>query len=340
MTQEKSYLTKKIHKKFADLFINELEVLLKAHKFKQAFPPKSYLHSEMLVFGYFAAQDNYKVIDSELKIVSKIAANLDLIQSLFIILDNLDDKHINNRWRSAYYTKFGIKNELISVIQALELSANNLCEVLAEINLRTMSDESDLELMLKAIRDMSFKILDELNSGYDEKNLREFIHKAAGFKLTPPLNNNLLFGYYAGNGKNEEVIKMLGLIGTGLGYLLQAISDFQELFNRKRPKGKNRAYSLNSQKNIALILLDRNLTTNDIQKLNKAKTHKDYNSLLIEYFNSYNIKDSFLKEIDYMHQYLNHQVVYLKKLGVSKYWCKEFLGFVDYVITECENCLE
>ena len=92
-------------------------------------------------------------------------------------------------------------------------------------------------------------------------------------------------------------------------------------------------------KNIAFALLYELLSKKEKDTLASAKTIEEFNNLLIQYFNLYNLKESFMEEVNLTCANIKEQITILSSYGINDDWCTLFLYFTDIIVNQCKDRL-
>lgn len=337
MAYEKREFNQKIYRELAVSFENERKLLNERNPLLYESSIENNLRLQLFALGYLAANNDFAISGTELKTLSSIAINIDKIYNLFAILDDVNNAKV------AYYDPNEVKSKCTIVIRALMLSSKNLCGIFSDTEKYSVLNKLGIDSALINIYDISLQALNELQSGCNEKDTNKLLSEIINYKSELFLANNMILGYYANNGDNKELIKFMDITGYNCGYLLQAMAELEPFCKKRGPKinaGEDRAFSLESGGNIALLLLAEALSPEDKQSLSLSKTPDEYNSLLAKYFDSYDIRGSFIKEVDFIHSYLAHQGEYWPVPGINERWRSAFLYFIDELIIECKKCLE
>lgn len=154
--------------------------------------------------------------------------------------------------------------------------------------------------------------------------------------------NSLLLGYYAGNVKDLKIESVFDLIGHMCGYIFQVMNDLEPFCQQEKlmqHKGRINMDISQSKKNIAFALLYELLSKKEKSALSSEKNIEKFNNLLIQYFNLYNLKESFMQEVNLTCANIKEQVTILSNSGISDDWCTLFLYFIDIIVKQCKDRL-
>lgn len=106
----------------------------------------------------------------------------------------------------------------------------------------------------------------------------------------------------------------------------------------RQHKGHLNTDNLYSSKNIVIALLYGLLSSKERKSIDSITlSEKDKSSLLMHYFNYYNIKQSFLREMNQLHWNIKCQIQNLSCDGIANDWCVFFEKYVDIIIAECKK---
>lgn len=81
------------------------------------------------------------------------------------------------------------------------------------------------------------------------------------------------------------------------------------------------------------------LSKKEKSALSSEKNIEKFNNLLIQYFNLYNLKESFMQEVNLTCANIKEQVTILSNSGISDDWCTLFLYFIDIIVKQCKDRL-
>lgn len=300
------------------------------------------LRPYILFVGYLASKSNFQLQESEYDKISKLSLCIELIHKSSLILDDLIDGDPARHGKATFHMEYGLENTMMFAINLLSVSVQKMNEFISENDEYVVLREKGIDLLSKTMYDMSLGELKEIN--LDDKNRYSYekIKEIINLETSPLISNSLLFGYYAGNGSNKNTENTLQLIGYECGYIFQVMNDLEAFCQQeklKKHKGRLNTDIVYAKKNIALTLLYDLISEKEKEQLISASSEDKANDLLIHYFHSYKIIDSFMREVELIHGNINQQIIELETQGLHASWCQLFRYFIDTIIEECINRL-
>lgn len=329
--------------KFIEAFNKNWSALMEELFFQQAqFISGNRLRPYILFMGYLATKQNYQLEISEYDKISKLSLCIELIHKSSLILDDLIDGDPARHGKSAFHMEYGTENTMMFAINLLSVSVQKMNQFILENDEYIVLKDKGIALLSKTMYDMSLGELRELNLNsadrYNYKKIKEIID----LETSPLISNSLLFGYYAGNGKEKNIEDTLRLIGYECGFIFQVMNDLEAFCQQEKltqHKGRLNTDIVYAKKNIALTLLYNLISEQEKEKLLSIHSEDDANNLLIHYFKHYKIRDSFIREVDLISEKINTQINELENEKLCSDWCRLFHYFINAIIQECKNRL-
>lgn len=336
-------LFREMQTKFIEAFNKNWSELMNELFFQQAqFTNGNRLRPYILFMGYLATKSDYRLEMTEYDKISKLSLCIELIHKSSLILDDLIDGDPARHGKCAFHIEHGTENTMMFAINLLSVSVQKMNQFILENEEYIVLRDKGIDLLSKIMYDMSLGELKELNLNntdrYDYKKIKEIID----LETSPLISNSLLFGYYAGNGKNKKVEDILQEIGYESGFIFQVMNDLEAFCQQEKlmqHKGRLNTDIVYAKKNIALTLLYTFISEQEKEKLTSTHSVKDTNDLLIYYFKRYKIKDSFTREVDLIYEKIHTQINELENQGLCSDWCHLFHHFISEIIWECKNRL-
>lgn len=333
----------KIEKEFMAVFNKNWTDLLSSLFFKQQqFISGNRLRPLIVLVGYLATKTELQLDSIEYDKISKLSLSIELIHKASLILDDLIDEDPARHGERAFHMEYGTENTMMFAVNLLSISVDNLNRIINETPEFIVLRKKGIELLTKTMYDMSLGELKELNINvdtlYDSHNAKEIIN----LETSPLIANSLLLGYYAGNGQDSDVEKAFHEIGYDSGYIFQVMNDLEPFCQQdklKEHKGRLNTDIGQSKNNIAVSLLYNLLSDYEKECLNGAVDIEKENELWFSYFELYNVKDSFMREVDFIHQNIKERINSLSQNGISESWRILFTYFIDKIVKECKGRL-
>ena len=328
-----------IQEKFMKCFNQHWTSLMDELYFKQEqFTAGNRLRPYIVLIGYLSSKTNFNLKIDEIENLSKLSVCIELIHKSSLILDDLIDGDPARHGKKAFHIEYGADNTIMFAINLLSIAVSRMNLLLTQTDEYIILKQKGINLLTKTMYDMSLGELKELTldeeNRYNYKKIQEIIN----LETSPLIANSLLFGYYAGNGCNRTIENTLETIGYECGYIFQVMNDLEPFCQQKKleqHKGRLNTDIIQAKKNIALSLLYNLISEKEKQKLSLASRENEINELLIQYFNQYKIKNSFMREVELTHKNIKEQVMLLSTLGISREWCEIVDFFVEYILNEC-----
>lgn len=336
-------LFREIQTKFIDAFNKNWSELMNELFFQQVqFISGNRLRPYTLFMGYLATKSDYRLEITEYDKVSKLSLCIELIHKSSLILDDLIDGDPARHGKCAFHIEHGMENTMMFAINLLSISVQKMNQFILENEEYVVLKDKGINLLSKTMYDMSLGELKELNLNntdrYDQEKIKEIIN----LETSPLISNSLLFGYYAGNGKNKKVEHILQEIGDASGFIFQVMNDLEAFCQQEKlmqHKGRLNTDIIYAKKNIVLTLLYNLISEQEKEKIACVRSKDDANNLLIYYFKRYKIRDSFMREVNLIYEKINVQINELENQGLCRNWCHLFHYFISTIIQECKNRL-
>lgn len=342
MDHNKEYFYQ-LNQKFMYAFNHNWDTLMKTFFFQQQqFSSGNRLRPRILLLGYLSTKNELKLTSNEYDFISKLSMSIEIIHKSSIILDDLIDKDPARHGQTTFHIEYGAENTMMFAIHMLSISVDNLNKLLLKVPKSHIMHKKGMDLLIKTMYDMSLGELKELNLNETDRYDSEKIKEIISLETSPLIANSLLLGYYAGNGNNLDIQKAFDLIGQMCGYIFQVMNDLEPFCQQEkimRHKGRINTDISQSKKNIAFALLYELLSTKEKNVLASTKTIEEFNNLLIQYFNFYNLKDTFMEEVNLTYTNIKEQVSILPSYGINDDWCALFLYFTDIIVNQCKERL-
>lgn len=300
------------------------------------------LRPYILFVGYLASKSSFQLEDSEYEKTSKLSLCIELIHKSSLILDDLIDGDPARHGKVTFHMEYGLENTMMFAINLLSISVQKMNQFISENVEYIVLKEKGIDLLTKIMYDMSLGELKEINLNKKSRYNYEIIKEIINLETSPLISNSLLLGYYAGNGSNENIENILQLIGYQCGYIFQVMNDLEAFCQQeklKEHKGRLNTDIVYAKKNIALTLLYNLISEKEKEQLASTSSEDKINNLLIHYFHRYKLRDSFMREVELIHENINQQIVELEMQGLNTSWCQLFRYFINSIIEECINRL-
>lgn len=342
MNYNKDYFYQ-LDQKFMNAFNRNWNTLMQTFFFQQEqFSSGNRLRPRIVLLGYLSTKNELELMPNEYDFISKLSMSIEIIHKSSIILDDLIDNDPARHGQAAFHIEYGAENTMMFAIQMLSISVDNLNKLLLEVPKSHIIHEKGMDLLTKTMYDMSLGELKELNLNDADKYDSEKIKEIIGLETSPLIANSLLLGYYAGNVKDLKIESVFDLIGHMCGYIFQVMNDLEPFCQQEKlmqHKGRINMDISQSKKNIAFALLYELLSKKEKSALSSEKNIEKFNNLLIQYFNLYNLKESFMQEVNLTCANIKEQVTILSNSGISDDWCTLFLYFIDIIVKQCKDRL-
>ena len=333
----------KIEKEFIDIFNRNWSDFLNSLFFQQQqFISGNRLRPLIVLVGYLATKQDLHIDSKEYEKISRLSLSIELIHKASLILDDLIDEDPARHGKKAFHIEYGTENTMMFAINLLSISVDHLNQMIHETPEFITLQEKGIKLLTKTMYDMSLGELKELNIDigtlYDSQLAKEIID----LETSPLIANSLLLGYFAGNGNNYNEEKTFSEIGYDSGYIFQVMNDLEPFCQQNKlreHKGRLNTDIGQSKKNIAVSLLYSLLSIQEKDRLKNAADTEEETKLLIQYFNLYHIKSSFIREVDFIHQNIKERISCLPQYGISEHWCTLFTYFIEKIVLECKSRL-
>lgn len=341
--EQNNKLFQEIQTKFIEAFNKNWAELMSELFFQQAqFINGNRLRPYTLFIGYLATKSDYQLKATEYDNISKLSLCIELIHKSSLILDDLIDGDPARHGKCAFHMEYGKENTMMFAINLLSISVQKLNQFILDNDEYIVLKNKGINLLSQIMYDMSLGELKELNLSNADRYDYEKIKEIIDLETSPLISNSLLFGYYAGNGSNKKVEDLLYEIGYECGFIFQVMNDLEAFCQQeklKQHKGRLNTDIVYAKKNIALTLLYNLISEQEKEKLASMHSADDVNNLLIYYFKHYKIKDSFMREVNLIHEKISTQINELENQQLCSDWCHLFDDFINVIIQECKNRL-
>lgn len=332
-----------MQQEFLKSFNKNWELLMEEVFFQQEqFITGNRLRPYIVLVGYLATKNEMKLESIDYDKISKLSLCIELIHKSSLILDDLIDGDPARHGKKAFHIEYGFENTMMFAINLLSISVKKMNQFILETEDYVILKKKGINLLTQIMYDMSLGELKELNINNENRYVYEKVQEIISLETSPLITNSLLLGYYAGNGDNKDIEQIFEVIGNKCGYIFQIMNDLEPFCHQEKlklHKGRLNTDIIYAKKNIALTLLYNLISNKEKESLSFIQSVEEQNILLIDYFNKYKIGDSFLREVDLIHQSIQEQICLLERHGLNAQWCVLFQYFIENVVQECKNRL-
>lgn len=292
--------------------------------------------------GYLSTKNISDVCSDNIDFVSRLSISVEIIHKASLILDDFFDHDPKRHGKMTFHEEYGTNNTVMYSANLLSIAVKNLNDIIQTLPETSVLKVKGIDTIAATMYDMSLGELKELRLGkstnkYDINAIKDII----SLETSTIISNSLLLGYYSGDGQDLQIESALKSIGYDCGYLFQVMNDMEPFCNPdmiRQHKGRLNTDNLYSNKNIVIALLYGLLSSKEHKSIDSITlSEKDKSSLLIHYFNYYNVKQSFLREMNQLHENIKCQIQNLSCDGIAKDWCVFFEKYVDIIIAECKK---
>ena len=330
-------------KVFRESFDYQWSQLMDALFFQQEqFMSGNRLRPYIVFAGYLSTKDISDVSSTNIDFVSKLSLSVEIIHKASLILDDFFDHDPKRHGKITFHEEYGTNNTVMYSANLLSVSVRNLNDIILALPDDSVLKAKGIDTIVATMYDMSLGELKELqlhesSNRYDINTIKDII----SLETSTILSNSLLLGYYSGNGQDLHIENTLKSIGYDCGYIFQVMNDMEPFCNPdmiRQHKGHLNTDNLYSNKNIVIALLYGLLSAKERKAIDSiTPSEEDKSSLLINYFNYYNVKQSFLREINQLHENIKCQIKKLTSNGITNEWCEFFENCVDITVAECKK---
>lgn len=178
-----------------------------------------------------------------------------------------------------------------------------------------------------------FELTLEKTNTYDDTDI---ITEILDLETTSLIRDSLLLGYLSNDKIEEYIYNSLETIGYTYGHIFQLLNDLEPFSKKKFIVNHKNKYSLDIQrKNIALSILKRKCNTNEFNVLNNLDSSEKSFNIIIELLDKYKVKETILKDIDYLINKLNPSYDQLEEY--NKTWTLNFKKFQSFLMDYALN---
>ena len=295
-----------------------------------------------IAFGAFLyGKKTLEITRDEYFEIADITTCVELIHKASLIFDDYIDQDSSRHGNITFHKEFGDST-------AIMFGLNIVGEAIKKLYLicKNYSDEHSINkygfpLFLETVCNMSLGELKELSLDSLTQYNTEIIKNIISLETSKIIQTSLLLGYYASNNNCKEIAQTFENLGYQCGYVFQLMNDMEAFCNSNKNishKGALNTDFSKNKKNIVVSYLYELLSTPERETLSEAKG-KELDTLLIDYFKYYQLKDSLMKEVDIIYKKIIDEISVLSKKADFNEWNKCFSFFIETVVSECKSRL-
>ena len=322
---------KKWKETLADTYY-QTDLLSYGHKFRP----------RLVYWGYCAGRPSSVLLDIDYDAIAQVAVSIELVHKASILLDDYIDGDNARHGMEAFHVTYGPERTMIFSLNILCRSLRMINDVFMDFMDDSMYSKAGMKIVIQTLEDMTLGVLKELDLSKKAAfqridDVKEIMHLETAALIT----NSLLVGYLLSHKGNTTQMELIQEIGKELGYVFQVLNDMEPFCSKRNNdhKGSLNTDISRNRKNICAALLYTYLTSKEKRNLQKSP-EEEKDSLLLNLFNKYKIKENLLGEINHICKCIHHNIQKMAEEPHMEEWCKQFHLFVDSVIEVSKNRIE
>lgn len=320
-------------------FINLFQKKWKEHL--KSFPRKYQKGKQLVIgarfrpllvsWGYLLSGENFDA-RNRAEVVN-LAVYIELLHKATLLIDDLIDEDDARHGEESFHVEFSDPETILFAIYLLGDCLERLSVSMEKLHFEKWYHEI-IELLSRAIKDMSYGAIEEIGLAHDQLASVPKVKEIIELQTIALVKNGLLVGYKYGRGSSDHDA-IIDSLGYDCGYLFQVLNDLEPFLDRglnAKHKGSTNLDIVRSRKNIAVAFIFERLSSLEREKFHQLRksTVSQLASSLNEWFLRYNILDSMLENLVRVKKNIDRNI---DSLPVEFQRRKDFSSFIDYVLS-------